>query len=589
MKKAMIWILVMIFVFGIVGAQVVEESWCCEKTKAGAYCQNSQKDECADGFQKSPTACESTSYCKKGCCYESDEGLCMENTPEEACRVGNGSWSEDADCQSTPQCNLGCCILGTEAAYTTLVRCNKMSAQFGIGRDFRTDVADELSCIALATSQELGACVFEKEFANTCRFLTKGECNSLREDETVTDSKNIRFHEGYLCTSERLNTDCRKSTNTRCEGDGKVYFIDTCGNKGNIYDAKKANNPSYWEKIVSASESCSGSAKTCGNCEYIGAGTICGNADRGDSPQYGDYICKDVNCRKTSNGKSYKNGESWCAYDEKGNAYTDSVGSRHYRHICFMGEEMVEPCADFRKETCVEDSIEYNGGNFKQAGCVANGASECIWKNTSEDCLNPYYGDCYWIPFDEETGTADVAIRKLSEFRNAETNLYNIRGRQGEELGKCVPKVAPGMEFWKQSAASACSIASQTVIVKYEKRLTGGDWKCVENCPFDPDNPLSEETILHQQFYCSSLGDCGPARNYIGVWTDKGYEIIIEKGKDKKESATKPADPAPNPTFGGSGGQTTFAGSGGIPAEPASGNVIQGMIVNAYNKIRGEN
>src|SRR3989338_6246984 len=77
-------------------ADTSQVSYCCEKTLSGAYCQNAQLEQCDPNFQKTPTSCESTSYCKKGCCYDSNEGICMENTPREACKANNGAWSDSA-------------------------------------------------------------------------------------------------------------------------------------------------------------------------------------------------------------------------------------------------------------------------------------------------------------------------------------------------------------------------------------------------------------------------------------------------------------------------------------------------------------
>jgi len=46
---------------------------CCEKTKSGAWCQNTQEDQCDTSFRKTPTSCDATSYCKLGICVDSAE------------------------------------------------------------------------------------------------------------------------------------------------------------------------------------------------------------------------------------------------------------------------------------------------------------------------------------------------------------------------------------------------------------------------------------------------------------------------------------------------------------------------------------
>ncbi len=572
-------VIICLVVLGVfVSAQ--EVSFCCEKTLTGAYCQNEPEENCDANFKVSPTSCEATSYCKKGCCYDSDEGICMENTPEEACSAANGSWEENANCQ-IPRCNMGCCLLGTEAAYVTLQRCKKLSGIYGLQTNFRTDVADELSCIALATSQDFGACVFESEFVKTCRFGTRDECDSAELGEQVSDQESIRFYKDYLCTAEELETDCAKTQETRCEN-GRVYFVDTCGNRANIYDASKLNSAAYWTKIKHPEESCHGSPRGCGNCEYLGQGTICAEALRGQKPAYGDYICQDVNCYDTSNGEDYKNGESWCYYDN-GNQNADSVGSRHYRHICYMGEEIVEPCGDFRNEVCVEDAIETEGEDFSQAGCIVNRWQDCILQNKTRDCLNRYQRDCIWLPIDEK-GRVDNAIRNMLDIDTVKAELFNVQIEDQESYGKCVPKVAPGLDFWSENAQDVCMAGTQTCIVKYEKRAIGGEKKCVENCFCDPDNPESKKTALAAMFYCSSLGDCGPGANYVGKFVNEGYEIKIKGGKETQVGDEREEAPqSQSQEFGGAQqtGEETFRGS-----QPA-GNVVQGMIIKAYNFAKG--
>ena len=105
---------------------------CCEKTNSGAFCQNVPAEECASGFQAVPTACESTSFCKPGTCFDSNEGTCLDNTPQLVCNDNGGVWSEE----SPPQCELGCCILGDQAAFVTLVRCKKLSAHLGLETNY---------------------------------------------------------------------------------------------------------------------------------------------------------------------------------------------------------------------------------------------------------------------------------------------------------------------------------------------------------------------------------------------------------------------------------------------------------------------
>ena len=579
-----------------------EVSVCCEKTLSGAYCQNDQQSECDPNFRSTATSCEATSFCKKGCCYDSDEGICMENTPEEACKASNGVWSDSPSCEIA-QCDLGCCVLGDQAAYVPLVRCKKLSTLYGLQTDFRTNVADELSCIAIAQAQDVGACVFESEFTRTCKFTTRGECDSTKLDGLSNAS--IEFYKDYLCSAEELNTNCGKSTKTSCiDGKSGVYFLDTCGNQANIYDAGKINDIDYWTKVKKSEESCgnglsNSGSKSCGNCDYL-SGSICTPADKSGKPAYGDYICKTTDCKDTTNGKDFKNGESWCFYDNK-KAETDSVGSRHFRHLCVMGEEIVEPCEDFRNEVCGEDSLD---GGFSQAGCVVNRWQDCVIQNSSSDCENNDKRDCKWIALDLNnqdlkkgiTGKLKSAISNVGGgILGGNTVQDKIDEKFGEEAGRCVPNITPGLEFWASggTASQQCSLGDQSCVVKYTKKLYT-DWKCEENCEC-----LDIEAKVLANNVCSSLGDCGAKANYIGKFVDKGYKITISKDGKNEIKETGQGGGSAQPSNGGSGvfgqpnppsGDKTFAGppsntfSG---PQTSTGNVIQGLVVKTYNKVIG--
>ncbi len=600
-EKKLIVSLVFFAIFLIVGAGFIfsesEVSYCCEKTVEGAYCQNVPDEEMCNTNVKesgeqygvSPSACGSTSYCELGCCYDSDEGICMSNTPREACEVKNGEWRAESNCD-IPQCELGCCLIGTEAAYVTLARCNKLSGEYGVTPEFNRDVEDDLACLRLATSQDLGACVYEKDFIDTCKFTTRGECNA-KNVEKSTNVSSVTFYKDYLCTAERLDTDCEPSESTRCE-DRKVYFEDTCGNRGNIYDANKINNDNYWSKIVPASESCDDSPRSCGNCEYLGKGTICGDAERGENPEIGDKICKDVNCYDTSNGNDYKNGESWCVYDND-NPGEDSVGSRHFRHICFMGEEIVEPCADFRQEICFEDTIGEEE-DFSQAGCGVNRWEECTAQDSAEDCLNTDKRECVWLPLDDEFnlltkfGSSSVSEtmvdREIARLivRANQMVPESISPDVGSENSICVPRYSPGLEFWNEgNSEKVCAVADKSCVVKYEKDLIGGEWECVENCWCN-----EPETEAVMAMVCSKLGDCGPGYNYFGDYVYEGYSIEVTEGESKEEvasSQSKPEEPTENTDSRTFGGSQDPVNSGG--PSPPTGGVIKDFIKNSYNKV----
>ncbi|MEK6873452.1 MAG: hypothetical protein AABW91_01295, partial [Nanoarchaeota archaeon] len=493
-------------------------SYCCERTKTGAYCQNAPLSECDSSLRSTPTSCEATSFCQKGTCYDSDEGLCMENVPEEACKQENGLWSLGTP-DSIPQCSLGCCLVGQQAAYTTLQRCKKMSADFGLITDWKPDVQDEVACIGLATAQDLGACVYESEYVTTCKFGTKGECDSSKL-KGITNSSQVGFYKDYLCTNPEFVTDCQPTTQTICLEDKQgVYFVDSCGNTANLYDASKINDQAYWTKVVPKEEACSAdgnnaNSRSCGNCNYLD-GSFCGKADGTSAkPNYGDYICKDINCKKTSDEKSHKNGESWCFWDS-GKEDSDAPGSRAFRHICFMGEETVEPCADYRQETCVQDSID----GFSQAGCVVNRWQDCILQNSSKDCLNIDKRDCQWTPLLTDKADKKNVVKPgmLGSINSQLGGLLGglVGGGSKEEKEnkdgnwRCTPKIAPGLQFWDTSSSSQCNLASQSCLVKYEKGLLASKRKCVEHCECIEENAKFQFNLM-----CTNYGDCGADKNY---------------------------------------------------------------------------
>ena len=208
-----------------------------------------------------------------------------------------------------------------------------------------------------------------------------------------------------------------------------------------------------------------------------------------------------MNCKTTSNGNSYKHGESWCVYNDKGESGEgkNAVGSRFYKHICINGEEVVETCEDFRQEDCVEDKITTPLGEFSQAACTVNRWQECFVQDNQKDCENTDRRDCIW--------------------REGEFNVATLNETQ--ENGICVPNNPTGLKFWEgEDAKIVCSQGNAACVVTFEKGLFGGE-KCEDNCYC-----LSEEWERIHANLCSALGDCGPNINWIG---DAGYREGYEK------------------------------------------------------------
>jgi hypothetical protein len=278
-------ILLGILIFGSLGVFVVnvlEATVCCEKTNSGMFCQDVPAESCASDRQP-PTSCESTFFCKSGWCYDSEQGTCLDNTPQITCNENGGTWTEE----KPPVCNLGCCVLDDQASFVTLTRCKALSGYAGIETQWDSSITDEVQCILTAGTKEKGACVYEEDFTRTCKFTTRDNCNEnvlgggvLGEQEQdlagssgtgdllpnagggasnnsrssvgggapagilavvsaqgeVSEralpagcqltASGVFFCPGKLCSSEELETNCAKTKNTICnEGKEEVYYV----------------------------------------------------------------------------------------------------------------------------------------------------------------------------------------------------------------------------------------------------------------------------------------------------------------------------------------------------------------------------
>ncbi|MEK6840953.1 MAG: hypothetical protein AABX79_03290 [Nanoarchaeota archaeon] len=503
---------------------VGEITYCCEKTTTGAWCQNSPPAECAQGFRKAPTSCESTSYCKLGTCVDSQEGTCLENTPQKVCQDNSGVWV-DGKPEDIPQCQLGCCFIGDNAAFVTQTRCKRLASVYGTETNFRTDINSEAACIASAFPSVKGACVLDDGFQRNCRLLTRDDCQKLEAGSTNTS---IEFHEGLLCSAESLGTMCGPTQKTACVQDkDEVHFLDSCGNLGNIYDFSKINDKEYWSTIKEKTESCSpdssnANSATCGNCNYL-LGSTCKAYERGNPqtptrPSVGDFICADLSCKYQ--GKTYEHGETWCGSNAKSVDNKNSPGSSDFRLVCYNGEVSVEQCAAFRGEVCLQDDID----GFKVAQCVVNKWQDCAVQENKKDCENSDQRDCLWLEGEsllrDDKGKLFVV--------NKDGELVQGKGYKG---AACVPKNPPGFDFWNAQgeAEQLCMIANENCIVKFQKGLLSG-WDCKENCEC-----LGKDWEKERNNVCLALGDCGAAENYIGI---KGFnnESAIKITKDFKPS-----------------------------------------------------
>jgi len=554
------WIFVFVFVclvgFGM--AADSEASFCCERTTEGAWCVNDVEGACDSDYVSAPTSCETTAYCRLGTCYESEEGICMENTPQRVCNDAGGTW-DARDVGEVPQCQLGCCVIADQAAFVSLVRCKKLSTLFGVENDYRTDVTDEVSCIAEAQAQDVGACVYEKDFERVCEFTTRGDCDAGEFVEEVVGgnvslSGKKTFYEDFLCSAEELNTACARQVSTTCY-DGDVFWVDSCGNRENVYSGDGVRS---WNngRVLGGDEVCvanDGSDINCGNCNYL-LGSRCAAWDGYiGGPKDGDNYCRRTEC-VDGEGDKRVNGEAWCVYDENVGGGMDRVGSRYFKEICVDGEVRVEPCADFRNEVCLSGVIETSDGEFGTAACRVNRWQDCVVQLDVDDCLNVDRRDCLWLPsvagmilggqqaggeggfsnpstdvaFSNPTG-GGVSGNVVAPITGMVVNDGGVVTETNRGNGVCVPNFPPGFKFWEEgSAQQTCGQANAKCVVVYEKGLLDGSWKVVEG-----RECLDEDWALSADRVCAGLGDCGGYVNYDGVYTDDGFKWV-EDGVVKK-------------------------------------------------------
>ncbi len=475
---------------------------CCLETNSGAICQNTipQYPECKSPLI--PTRCENTASCKLGCCFDEEEGLCNLNSPNQKCGVEGGEWVEGSKC-NLEQCTLGCCILGENADFVTETRCTKLSNDFGFDFDYRPEITNELECLFLTEKPPIGACVYE---GGGCEMIAKTEC-------IQKTGNSFSFHENWLCTHPSLETNCEMTQETICvEDKDGVYFVDSCGNRANIYDSLQINNPDYWKTVISLENSCgadSGNIESsdCGNCVYpvskCGAG----------SATYGDNVCQSLDCKDAPSNDGTQdrlNGESWCVYDGYVGNGKDIVGSRHWKYYCLDGEVKTEPCADYRQEICTEGVSQEGDFSFSSAGCRVNRWRECLDYNNLAEKQGKK------INYDK--------MQKKCE-ANVDCYIKELDFGENYQQFKCLPNYPPGLELdsTRELNDNLCGIADFECTKVEINKLFGG-WTCVSGCECD-----TIEFTQQMNDFCVSLGDCGGYVNIAGQLSADGYSVSVSE------------------------------------------------------------
>ncbi|MBT6690146.1 hypothetical protein HOB04_02115 [archaeon] len=519
---------------------------CCFLSIDGQVCGTADPENCVEDSPFAEGAlCEETAFCEKGCCYDDGAGIYDKNVLEFAC---SADWIDDPNC-NLPGAALGCCVLGEQTIFETKGQC-EVDYSRGLGDtdivDWRSDV-DAGECLYLAAVQDMGACVLGE---GGCEFLNEADCFSYDGD----------FNHNYLCTSDSLNTSCEMTRQTSCvDGKDGVYFMDSCGNRANIYDSEKVEDVDYWDMVAEAEDVCGsediegGNADnpSCGNCDRF-AGGICASASEDSfEVDIGEFYCRDTSCM--FDGIEYENGESWCVYDGAIGEGDDVVGSRHWKYVCAQGLVQIEPCADYRNQICVQSKeFEVNGTvvEFENAACVANNWRSCIDLNgkkeseqsaasnkacvsgLSQNCGNYtlYPGDFEKMECIDDAIAACGGPDALSVMDECATTLNcrveNIVIGNKFSFDVCLPDYPGGFslndERYQTSAEALCGMASQKcTVIQKPKKWGGCEYVANEGC-------LGETFGQEMNDFCRGLGDCGGSVNILGEWS--GNYIIRRDG-----------------------------------------------------------
>src|SRR3989344_2832540 len=588
-----------------VSAQTVisgDQKSCCQKTLSGSSCVFTNNIECDPNFLSAPTSCDQTSFCKLGCCFNENSGNCFKNTPRSLCQSqANSTWKEGASCD-IPQCTKGCCVLSNECSFVTQTRCKSETSKFAdVNATFLSEINTELGCINQCRSLDRGACVKQD---GSCVFTTRESCGV---EITTTDSplsgvnkSTIGFHKDFLCSHPALGTNCARQQKTGCLSDkDEVYWLDSCGNPENIYSSNKlaSFNNGF---ILNKEQSCQISGPEdpgCGNCDFAKS-TLCKEASREKSPVFGKFTCKSIACSaqdvfksptSPASGGPKKAGESWCNYDGPVGFGRDLVGSRHLRKICIDGQEIIDECADFREELCVQgnsgeppfDNFQTfflsGQGKYIEAACrdnrweTCNAANQIAIGGCGADCdfakaqiLGCEGSDCDVIKVQRETACCRKKACDNLALRDcfwAPFGVSDLRVKPEDGGGFCVPHIPPGIRFWEaglsenapagssttlapplnpqaafnqatttQTAGlTLCSQATQKCNVKYEKGGIDRVFGIGEYECLENCNCLTREWIVGSNNLCKASGDCGAYFNIEGKPTFDGFSENVNK------------------------------------------------------------
>ncbi len=505
MKKNIFLFLIIINIFltiNFVSAETL--TGCCHEMTTGATCQSLEYDsnDCLGDIL--PSTCNLDPVCNLGCCIDDAEGTCDTVSAQSECDLQSGTWNTEDSC-NVGYCEEVCCDLGSKTEWVTNRRCVILSAGRFDVINIKPGITSETECILAGETQTKGACVIN---GNTCQILSSLECSTIEDSD---------FEPNTLCSSSELNAGCDAQDYIGCvEGKDEIYWFDSCGNPGNIYDADLDET----ETLLTKSESCNANEnnagdKKCGNCNRF-LGSICAESKSGEGVEAGDFTCKDLNCAGDIPGTNLiprTNGESWCGYDGSTKLGMDTIGSRHWIHECIEGEVKSKPCADGRAEICDEEikwgvdmdnwdisTIKFQFGT--QAQCKPNNWEECLALSIPQADKS-----------DERKKNIVACVDNPSCYLANVDDLKRFHKDEGwvkDPEYVCLPNYPPALldanqYLDKEKNAEQCSIMEGMTDKDYST------WYCGDN-----EDCSSKVWLEHMNDICTSFGDCGIWPNYQG-------------------------------------------------------------------------
>ena len=534
---------------------------CCELTKQdsiyqGSSCVYTEATNCAQNSQQLAISCLQTDYCAPGVCKLA--GACADNVEFGKCKEKGGLWSKGTSAQD-PQCKVGCCDLPSGASITTQAQCLDKIKTFPDVRDvndiFKPDITDQTQCLQQSRSNEEGCCVISNE--NLCTFVTAESCR---------DSSGEFQGKGILCSKPGLNCQVTPKQGTICY-QNKVYWADSAGNRENVYDGNF--NPTWeytnWlqvtdigqvDQLAKRNPKELADVAVSGNCQFS-LGTTCNditnevknylgtskNLQTNDLNKIKNQ-CINLDC-KLDDGKTLRNGESFCLYDSQPGQGRDLVGSGHSVQKCDNGVLKLESCDDRRKTICVQNEVprnlidpnDLNKNPSTFASCIPNNWQLCLAANAdNENCGVGNPGEEYNQIYSNSDGPCKDLNNDQSQYDSCvKKTICRKKTCENEAVGYCnfntptglcAPSVPPGTlgleeEFEELSDGNKIGFSFSPVMFFAESNSLGGNPEFSEDCRAGCDiNTVAFADRWNN--YCTSLGDLGAKYNVVGYYDKLG-------------------------------------------------------------------